>query len=112
MSDSVFLLILLCGVIAGLKLVAEAWLKEKKREQRRRFYRVEYLKSDDWKRKRWVVRKRDGHRCVYCGGEQVKFTTSVMRGGILGENRLSGWCQPATRVIANNMAVDLSVVGI
>jgi hypothetical protein len=46
MSDSVFLLILLCGVIAGLKLVAEAWLKGKKREQRRRFYRVEYLKSD------------------------------------------------------------------
>jgi hypothetical protein len=51
MSDSVFLLILLCGVIAGLKLVAEAWLKDKKREQRRRFYRVEYLKSDDWKLK-------------------------------------------------------------
>jgi len=68
MSDSLFLLILLCGVIAGLKLVAEAWLKDKKREQRRRFYRVEYLKSDDWKRKRWVVLKRDDHRCVYCGG--------------------------------------------
>jgi hypothetical protein len=70
MSDSVFLLILLCGVIAGagLKLVAEMWLKEKKREQRRRFYRVEYLKSDDWKRKRWVVLKRDGRRCVYRGG--------------------------------------------
>ena len=42
-------------------------------------------------------------------GEQVKFTTSVMRGGISGKNPLHGWYQSAIRVIANNMAVDLSV---
>ena len=42
-------------------------------------------------------------------GEQVKFTTSVMRGGISGKNRLHGWYQSATCLIANNMAVDLSV---
>ena len=38
--------------------------------------------------------------------EQTKFITSVMRGGISGENRLSGWYRSATPVIANNMAVS------
>ena len=39
----------------------------KKRERLRKYYRDEYLKSDDWKRKRYVVLKRDNWRCVYCG---------------------------------------------
>ena len=37
---------------------------------------------------------------------KLKFITSVMRGGISGENRLSGWYRSATPVIANNMAVS------
>lgn len=43
------------------------WLLKKKREHRRTYYRNEYLKSDDWKRKRYVVLKGDNWRCVYCG---------------------------------------------
>ena len=39
---------------------------EAKRKSRRDYYR-EYLKSDEWKRKRYVVLKRDNWRCVYCG---------------------------------------------
>jgi len=37
------------------------------RKRRREYYRNVYLKSDDWKRKRYVVLKRDNWRCVYCG---------------------------------------------
>ena len=40
---------------------------EYKRKQRRDYYRNEYLKSDAWQRKRYVVLKRDNWRCVYCG---------------------------------------------
>jgi hypothetical protein len=37
-------------------------------KSRRDYYRDVYLKSDEWKRKRYVVLKRDNWRCVYCGG--------------------------------------------
>ena len=55
------------AIVIVLKVAAEMWLKSREREQRRTFYRDEYLKSDDWKRKRALVLKRDGHRCIYCG---------------------------------------------
>ena len=38
-----------------------------KRVRRRNYYRDVYLKSDAWKRKRYVVLKRDNWCCVYCG---------------------------------------------
>ena len=44
------------------------FLFDLKRRQRRDYYRNEYLKSDEWQRKRYVVLKRDNWRCVYCGG--------------------------------------------
>ena len=40
--------------------------REKRRIDRRDYYR-EYLKSDEWKRKRYVVLKRDNWTCQYCG---------------------------------------------
>lgn len=40
---------------------------EQRRKRRRDYYRNVYLKSDAWKRKRYVVLKRDNWRCVYCG---------------------------------------------
>jgi|WetSurMetagenome_2_1015567.scaffolds.fasta_scaffold1181929_1 5-methylcytosine-specific restriction endonuclease McrA len=43
------------------------FLSKKNRERRTNYYRNEYLKSDDWKRKRYLVLKRDNGRCVYCG---------------------------------------------
>ena len=36
--------------------------------RRQDFYRNEYLKSDAWQRKRYIVLKRDNWRCQYCGG--------------------------------------------
>jgi len=59
---------ILFGIIIVLKVGAETWLKERERKQRRTFYREDYLKSDDWQRKRALVLKRDRYRCVYCSG--------------------------------------------
>lgn len=36
------------------------------------YYRNVYLKSDEWKRKRYVVLKRDNWRCVYCGNRATQ----------------------------------------
>jgi 5-methylcytosine-specific restriction endonuclease McrA len=47
--------------------IIEKRLFEKRRQQRIDYYRNVYLKSEDWKRKRYVVMKRDNWRCVYCG---------------------------------------------
>jgi hypothetical protein len=56
------------GILLGVKLVAERFLFEKQRKQRKSYYRENYLKTDDWKRKRSLVLKRDGRRCIICGG--------------------------------------------
>ena len=45
---------------------------EHRRKQRRDYYRNDYLKSDAWKRKRYVVLKRDNWRCVFCGGRATQ----------------------------------------
>jgi hypothetical protein len=62
------LLILLGIVIFAFKQLAF----EHKRKQRRDYYRNDYLKSDEWKRKRYVVLKRDNWRCVFCGGRATQ----------------------------------------
>jgi 5-methylcytosine-specific restriction endonuclease McrA len=41
--------------------------KELRRVHRKYYYRNEYLQSDAWQRKRALVMKRDGYRCVHCG---------------------------------------------
>lgn len=43
------------------------WLLQSPSQRRRDYYRNEYLKSEAWKRKRYVVLRRDNWRCVYCG---------------------------------------------
>ena len=65
-SSPVAIGLLACFVVV-LKVAADSWVTNRKREQRRTFYRDEYLKSVDWKRKRAVVLQRDRYRCVYCG---------------------------------------------
>ncbi len=60
-------LFILIGILAGLNIVVKQWVRDKKREKRRTYYRDTYLNSDDWKRKRALVLKRDRYRCVYCG---------------------------------------------
>ena len=45
---------------------------EFKRKRRRNYYRNVYLKSEDWKRKRFVVLRRDNWKCVYCGNRATQ----------------------------------------
>lgn len=52
--------------------VLKQFVFEQRRKQRRDYYRNDYLKSDAWKRKRYVVLKRDNWRCVYCGGRATQ----------------------------------------
>jgi len=54
-------------IVAVAVLALRHWIFEMGRKRRRDYYR-DYLKSDEWKRKRYVVLKRDNWRCVYCGG--------------------------------------------
>ena len=65
-------LLIFLGILIGIKVVFETWLSDKRRERRLTFYRDEYLQSDDWKRKRWLVLKRDGYRCVHCGARATQ----------------------------------------
>ena len=67
------------GFIIGLSLVAiaiflailSAKARESNRIARRDYYR-EYLKSDAWQRKRYVVLKRDNWTCQECGAKATE----------------------------------------
>lgn len=64
--------ILLFIIIGVIIFVFKRWIFDIKRKQRRDYYRNVYLNSDDWKRKRYVVLKRDNWRCVYCGARATQ----------------------------------------
>ena len=68
MNFQTLLLLILPVVI----LAFSRWEAEVKRIRRRDYYRDEYLKSDEWARKRYVVLKRDNWRCVYCGARATQ----------------------------------------
>ena len=61
--------------ILFLLLIIIAWAgakqSEKRRIARRDYYR-EYLKSEEWQRKRYVVLKRDNWTCQYCGAKATQ----------------------------------------
>ena len=64
--------ILLVLILAVVIFVLDRWVFEMNRKRRRDYYRDEYLKSDAWRRKRYVVLKRDNWRCVYCGARATQ----------------------------------------
>ncbi len=63
---------LLLLILAVAAMAFSRWEFEKKRKRRLDYYRNDYLKSDAWKRKRYVVLKRDNWTCVYCGGRATQ----------------------------------------
>ena len=71
-SPSFIGLFIFIGILAGLKIVVDKWAFDKGREKRRTYYRDTYLNSDDWKRKRALVLRRDSYRCVHCGGRATQ----------------------------------------
>ena len=58
-------------IIFILFIAFSIWLREKRRIARRDYYR-QYLKSDAWKRKRYVVLKRDNWTCQSCGAKATQ----------------------------------------
>ena len=64
------------GLLAPLALiifivVVSSNVRESNRVARRDYYR-EYLKSDAWQRKRYVVLKRDNWTCKECGAKATE----------------------------------------
>jgi len=57
-------------------IVLLVWLRASlfnaRRKQRRDYYQNNYLQSDAWQRKRYVVFKRDNWQCVYCGAKATQ----------------------------------------
>jgi 5-methylcytosine-specific restriction endonuclease McrA len=66
----IFILFIWILLIIGLVLL-KRWSFNIKRKRRKEYYR-QYLKSDAWKRKRYVVLKRDNWTCQYCGGKATE----------------------------------------
>jgi uncharacterized protein YgiM (DUF1202 family) len=58
-------LIIVVGIIKRVKFYTN-------RIKRRDYYRNVYLNSEEWQRKRYVVLKRDGWKCVYCGDKATE----------------------------------------
>ena len=58
-------------LILVLYFVFRSWFRGRSRISRREYYN-EYLKSDEWKRKRYVVLKRDNWTCQYCGAKATE----------------------------------------
>tara|TARA_Y100000385_G_C12579711_1_gene419936 strand:- start:152 stop:454 length:303 start_codon:yes stop_codon:yes gene_type:complete len=66
----IFILFIWILIIIGLILL-KRWAFNVKRKRRKEYYR-QYLKTDAWKRKRYVVLKRDNWTCQYCGGKATE----------------------------------------
>jgi len=59
--------IIIVVIILAIISVLPRLIFKYKRKRRRNYYRNEYLNSEEWKRKRYVVFKRDNWQCVHCG---------------------------------------------
>ncbi len=66
----IFIFFIWILIIIGLILL-KRWAFNVKRKRRKEYYR-KYLKTDAWKRKRYVVLKRDNWTCQYCGNKATE----------------------------------------
>ena len=55
------------AIVIVLFIGLAIWWNNLKRKMRRDYYRNDYLQSEAWQRKRYLVLRRDHWRCVYCG---------------------------------------------
>ena len=67
---NIFIFFIWILIIIGLVLL-KRWSFNIRRKRRKEYYR-QYLKTDAWKRKRYVVLKRDNWTCQYCGGKATE----------------------------------------
>ena len=71
----ILIVVFVIGLYIILLLVSNEYKKQKWISQwkaRRDYYRNVYLKSDAWRRKRYVVFKRDNWTCQYCGARATQ----------------------------------------
>lgn len=61
MPAIIIIIVIILGYLIDRKIF------EVNRKRRKDYYINEYLKSEAWKRKRYVVLKRDNWKCVKCG---------------------------------------------
>ena len=66
----IFIFFIWILIFIGLVLF-KRWSFNINRKRRKEYYR-QYLKTDAWKRKRYVVLKRDNWTCQYCGGKATE----------------------------------------
>ena len=78
-------------IIAIIILIAlfNQWVFNTRRKRRRNYYRNVYLKSDDWRRKRYVVWIFYGNACE-SGRDDPGIARGVVRGGT-GTGRAAGY---------------------
>lgn len=96
--EALFLILFLIAVYVLKRLAFE-----RKRKRRRDYYRNVYLKSDEWKRKRYVVLRRDNWKCVYCGARATQVYHKKYAKKTLVKNLLSGLFQFVNLVTTNNI---------
>ncbi|WP_178988493.1 HNH endonuclease [Winogradskyella schleiferi] len=72
LSVETYRLILLLVCIIIFFVVVSYIPKTKRLTRRQWYYRNVYLKSDAWRRKRYVVLRRDQWRCVHCGSRATQ----------------------------------------
>ena len=78
------------------------WIFNVKRKRRTKYYNEVYLKSDDWKRKRYVVLKRDNWLCVYCGEKATQVHHKRYAKKNIGREPIK-WLQSFCRKCHNNL---------
>ena len=59
-------------IVTSITWLFKNWIFEVNRKRRRDYYRNDYLKSDAWQRKRYLVLKRDNWCRVYCGAKATQ----------------------------------------
>ena len=78
------------------------WIFNVKRKRRTKYYNEVYLKSDDWKRKRYVVLKRGNWLCVYCGEKATQVHHKRYAKKNIGREPIK-WLQSVCRKCHNNL---------
>ncbi len=97
-----FQILLLLIIVIAISII-KGWVFETKRKQRRDYYRNDYLKSEAWKRKRYVVLKRDNWRAYIAVVGRHKYIIRDTQNTILGKSQSNGLFQYANLVMTKNI---------
>ena len=89
-------------LIVAFSYLIKQWIFNIKRKKRRKYYNEVYLKSDAWRRKRYIVLKRDNWLCVYCGEKATQVHHKRYAKKNIGREPIK-WLQSVCRKCHNNL---------